>query len=187
MYTGSPGHFSSRGVHRPDVVVVAVGQQDHLDFHIAALDHGDDLLRGAAGVHHGAGLGLLVPDEVAVGHQGGRFNGVKIHGSFLSSALPGRGFIRRTNCPADCCLLGLPGPGPGSIGGCAPPNPAVHFWTPKSEPKKPPKPRFWIPLSQSVFIKFGTSLPLNFVFYLIYSGSIDDTSAAALLKGDMFR
>ena len=42
-------------------------------------------------------------------------------------------------------------------------------------------------MSQSVFIKFGTSLPLNFVFYLIYSGSIDDTSAAALLKGDRFR
>ena len=41
-------------------------------------------------------------------------------------------------------------------------------------------------MSQSVFIKFGTSLPLNFVFYLIYSGSIDDTSAAALLKGNMF-
>ena len=26
-------------------------------------------------------------------------------------------------------------PRPGSLGGYAPPNPAVHFWTPKSEPK----------------------------------------------------
>ena len=32
-------------------------------------------------------------------------------------------------------LWGLRAPHPGSIGGCAPPNPAVHFWTPKSEPK----------------------------------------------------
>ena len=45
-----------------------------------------------------------------------------------------------------------------SCGGCPPPRPGVHFWPPKSEPKNRQNQWFWIPLSESVFIKFGTSL-----------------------------
>ena len=78
-------------------------------------------------------------------------------------------------------------PRPGEVLGLRAPEHRGSLLDAQKGTEEPPKPRFWIPWSQSVFIKFGTSLPLNFVFYLIYSGSIDDTSAAALLKGDMFR
>ena len=41
-------------------------------------------------------------------------------------------------------------------------------------------------MSQLVFIRFGTSLPLNLVLFLIYSLVVNDTPPAGLLKGDMF-
>jgi len=34
---------------------------------------------------------------------------------------------------------------------------------------------------QSVFIRFGTSLPLNFVLFLIYSLAVNDAPPAGLL------
>ena len=46
---------------------------------------------------------------------------------------------------------GLRAPHPGVFGGCAPPYPAVHFWTPKSEPKNRQNPWFWNPFSVRMF------------------------------------
>ena len=47
----------------------------------------------------------------------------------------GEGLFLRMAAILFCSLWGLRPPHPGSIGGCAPPYPAVHFWPPKSEPK----------------------------------------------------
>ena len=70
-----------------------------------------------------------------------------------------------------------------SCGGYPPPNPGVHFWTPKSEPKKPPKPRFWIPFpNRSLSNLEHLCTELSFC-HLIYNLVVDDASAAALWKG----
>src|SRR5699024_2425376 len=69
-------------------------------------------------------------------------------------------------------------PHPGSIGGCAPPNPAVHFWTPKSEPKNRQNQWFWIPFPNRSVSDLGHFCTESGFCHLIYSGSIDDTSPA---------
>ena len=52
--------------------------------------------------------------------------------------------------------------------GYAPPNPAVHFWPPKSEPKRRQPLSGWTPaFAQSVSIGGETQLPLKFQMYFV--------------------
>ena len=72
--------------------------------------------------------------------------------------------------------------GEGRIGGYAPPNPAVHFWTPKSEPKNRQNQGFGF-LFLSVSIRFGTSLRrIRFLSANLRSGAQRD-SACRPVKG----
>ena len=84
-------------------------------------------------------------------------------------------------------MRGLPGPTPwGTFPGATRPRTPGYFLLVQKVPKNTPKPRFWIPLSYLVFIRFGTSPNRIRFCHLIYSGSIGDASAAALLKRYMF-
>ena len=80
---------------------------------------------------------------------------------------------------------GCPPPRPGCFGGYAPPYPAVHFWTPKSEPKNRQNQGFGFLCLIGLYQIWNISAPNQF-FHLIYSLVVNDTSATALLKGDMF-
>ena len=71
-------------------------------------------------------------------------------------------------------IPGLPDPDPGDF--------LVARKVTKNAPGTPRTPIF----AQSVCINGETSLPLNLVLFLIYSLVVNDTSATALLKGDMF-
>ena len=100
-------------------------------------------------------------------------------------------------------------PGPGCIGGCAPPHPAVQvLWglpapTPRGGevsrsgardifhvekvPKKTPgTPRSPIVYLIGLYQTWDSGATESGFWHLIYSGSIDDASAAALLKRWMF-
>ena len=72
-------------------------------------------------------------------------------------------------------IPGLPGPDPGDF--------LVAQKVTKKAPGTPRSPIF----AQSVCINGETSLPLNFVLFLIYGLVANDTSPAGLSKGDMFR
>ena len=75
-----------------------------------------------------------------------------------------------------------PAPRPKRLGGYAPPNPAVHFWTPKSEPKNRQNQGFgFLCLNWSLSDLGHFCTELGFC-YLIYSGSINDTSASGPVK-----
>ena len=80
---------------------------------------------------------------------------------------------------------GCPPPRPGCFGGYTPPYPAVHFWTPKSEPKNRQNQGFGFLCLIGLYQIWNISAPNQF-FHLIYSLVVNDTSATALLKGDMF-
>ena len=75
--------------------------------------------------------------------------------------------------------------GVGRLGGCPPPHPGVHFWTPKSEPKNRQNQGFGFLFLIGLYQIWNISAPNQF-FHLIYSLVVNDTSATALLKGDMF-
>ena len=100
-------------------------------------------------------------------------------------------------------------PGPGCIGGCAPPHPAVqvlwglpaptprggevsrsgarYFFHVEKVPKKTPgTPRSPIVYLIGLYQTWDSGATESGFWHLIYSGSIDDASAAALLKRWMF-
>ena len=71
-------------------------------------------------------------------------------------------------------------PRPGSLGGYAPPNPAVHFWTPKSEPKNRQNQGFGF-LCLNRFLSNLEHLRTELGFcHLICGLVVNDASAAAL-------
>ena len=78
---------------------------------------------------------------------------------------------------------GVSPPGAWDFGGCAPPSPAVHFWTPKSEPKNRQNQGFgFLCLNRSLSNLEHLCTELGFC-HLIYSGAIDDASASGPVKG----
>ena len=89
-------------------------------------------------------------------------------------------------CFSNSMAPGPPRPEPGTFGGYAPPCPAVHFWTPKSEPKNRQNLRFWIPFSYAVSILFGTCLFRITFCHLICGLVVVDAPPAGLSKGYMF-
>ena len=71
---------------------------------------------------------------------------------------------------------------PGFCGGYPPPRPGVHFWTPKSEPKNRQNQGFgFLCLIGLYQIWDIPATELGFC-HLIYSGSIDETSASGPVK-----
>src|SRR5699024_2091033 len=74
---------------------------------------------------------------------------------------------------------------PGVSGATRPRTPRFTFGRPKVN-RKTAKTKVLDSFFQSVFIRFGTSLPLNFVLFLIYSLAVNDAPPAGLLKRDMF-
>src|SRR5699024_2249340 len=68
------------------------------------------------------------------------------------------------------------------VGATRPHTPGFTFGRPKVN-RKTAKTKVLDSLSQSVPIRLVTSLPLNLVLFLIYSGSIDATSASGPVKG----
>ena len=66
--------------HSAGVVVVAVGQQDGAG-HTAGFRHrGGDPRPIPAGINDGAGLGILVAEEIAVGADGAHLQALDLHG-----------------------------------------------------------------------------------------------------------
>ena len=118
----------------------------------------------------------------------------------LRSAYRGVGgnpkFLPPKNCHSPRTLWGLPAPTPRGcfaflqklrfctwlIGGCAPPHPAVHFWTPKSEPKNRQTQGFGILFLSRYFLIWKISVP-NYILYLICGLVVVDASAFGPVKG----
>ena len=105
----------------------------------------------------------------------------------LGPVLRGRPRIFCGGCALSAYYWGLPGPKPWVlIAGAYPaPVPGVHFWTPKSEPKRRQPPSGWTPaVVQSVCIRLDAALPLNFCFLASDLCRVSrPASADALLKG----
>src|SRR5699024_2266601 len=66
-----------------------------------------------------------------------------------------------------------------------PRTPGLTFGRPKVN-RKTAKTKVLDSFSYSASIRLGTSLPLNFILFLIYSSVVNDAPPAGLLKRDMF-